>query len=139
MIATLDRMFRAEAEEKGLIFEITDGGDKRLAVDPLIVMRGLSNLTSNAIRHTTEGKVTIHASPNGQTVDFTVMNSAGPLPPEALAAVNGAAVNKQQRPEGKLGLTIIRELADMVGISLEVEVSAVNEVRFIVRVPTGED
>lgn len=115
--ATLERMFRKEAEMKNLSFEITSEAAD-LKVEPLAVMRILSNLLSNGIKHTPDGQVALRAKPLGADFQFSVFNSAN-LPQN----VNGDTlfdpfVKGDDSTGTGLGLSIVDTLSNRYGMSL---------------------
>lgn len=114
VLATVDRMFREEAEAKGLRFEVHPS-DAMLEVEPLALMRVLSNLTANAIHHTTDGHVTVQIEEQSDGPAICVTNSAS-LEDESLFA----PFSKGEASEGHgLGLSIVREQSRAMGAELE--------------------
>ena len=106
--ATLDRMFRAEAEEKGLSFT-TNVAPAHLATDPLKLMRAMSNLTSNAIKHTQTGSVQINGVMENDTYQFAVTNSA--MLGVSVADLTTAYAKDDASDGAGLGLAIVQEIA----------------------------
>ncbi|MCX7561319.1 HAMP domain-containing sensor histidine kinase [Sulfitobacter sp. F26204] len=114
---TLGRMFRKEAEAKGLIFSVTVE-EIDLRVQPLVVTRILSNLLSNAVKHTSSGKVTLAGAGDVARYIFSVRNSA-PLPEGFDVEQMFVPFVKGESSEGYgLGLSIAQSMACAHGFSL---------------------
>ena len=132
--STVDRMFRKEAEDKGLSFLVALGPGA-LAADPLKLMRAVSNLTANAIAHTTAGAVEL----NGQSTDggylLSVRNTAEMAgDPAALMA----PFTKGEASGGSgLGLSIVRDLADSAAFEFSVAPAVAGETTMTLRIPTS--
>ncbi len=113
--ATLDKMFRKEAEAKNLAFKV-ETHDANLRIQPLVVTRILSNLLSNAIKHTDEGKVELRAEPEQDGFRFSVFNSAN-MPGGAETETLFDPFVKGQKSSGTgLGLSIVENLANSGGL-----------------------
>ncbi|MEM9232146.1 MAG: HAMP domain-containing sensor histidine kinase, partial [Pseudomonadota bacterium] len=123
LLDTVDRMFRVEAEAKGLEF-VVKPTTSHMSAPPLIVMRVLSNLVSNAIRHTAQGTVEIETQVSPDDVAILVCNSH-PDPQSIDFDVLFTAGNKGETSEGSgLGLAIAREQAANIGLDLSLDVLA---------------
>jgi len=118
--------FAAVAQEKGLELavelEVLDG-----AVwlgDPLRLQQVIANLVSNAIKFTSEGQVALVAACVGpETVEFRVSDTGIGIPPERLAEVFEKFAQVESASDRRfggtgLGLTLSRQLAEMMGGSL---------------------
>jgi signal transduction histidine kinase len=117
LMDTLDRMFRAEAETKGLAFN-AEPIAAEVTVDPLAVMRVLSNLTSNAIKHSDSGTVTIRAHRQDGSVDLDVANTGPALNKETVARFMQPNEKGQGSTGSGLGLAIAKELSEKAGLGL---------------------
>ena len=89
----------------------------------------LSNLLTNALRHTPGGgHVTLTAQAASQQVLFTVQDSGGGIPPEHLGRIFERFYRvdpARTRSEGSgVGLTIARGLVEQMGGRLEVRSGA---------------
>ena len=128
---TLDRMFRQEAEGKGLAFR-TEVTDQQLSVSPLVLTRVLSNLLSNAIQHTAEGHVTLLARDVPEGFEFAVQNSG--VMPTARVFERG---EKGEASGGSgYGLSIIQDLTEANGLTLAWSSTAAEGTTFRVGLPT---
>ncbi|WP_104992363.1 cell wall metabolism sensor histidine kinase WalK [Deinococcus sp. NW-56] len=104
--------------------EEPDAGPVR--ADPERALQVLSNLLSNALRHTPPGgQVTLAAEPAGERVRFRVQDTGHGIGPEHLARIFERfyrADPARTRGEGSgVGLTIARGLAQQMGGEMDVE------------------
>lgn len=103
-----------------LTLELHPGLPARLIADPLRLSQCLSNLLSNALRHTTKGGVAVAAQPHPTGLEITVTDSGEGLPPGAELRLFrpyeqiGTRQNSTQSGSG-LGLSITRGLARAMG------------------------
>jgi len=112
--------YEAWAEEKGvsLIME----GDAHLRGDSLMIRRALSNLLSNAIRHTPAGnavKVSLQQTP-AQEIAVTVENPGPAIPAEHIPKLFDrfyrVDASRQRGSDGAgLGLAIVKSIIDLHG------------------------
>ncbi len=114
---TLDRMFRAEAEAKGLTFEV-HGTTGSVEVQPLIMMRILGNLLSNAIKHTATGSVALTAQKVADRTILTIANSGTPLNERQVATLFEPYRKGDSSAGDGLGLAIVRHLSGIAGLTL---------------------
>ncbi len=115
--ATLDKMFRKEAEAKKLEFEVhTHNADLR--IQPLIVTRILSNLLSNAIKHTDEGKVELRAESVQNGYRFSVYNSAKMPDSTGIETLFDPFIKGRDSSGTGLGLSIVEKLGNSGGLSI---------------------
>lgn len=112
---TLASMFREEAEAKRLDFRVEDT-DLSVFGDPLIIMRILSNLVSNAIRHTDAGHIQICARTASDGVRIEVANSGETFSPDQLEHIFERGSKDHGSSGEGLGLAICRSLAEKSGI-----------------------
>ncbi len=138
---TLQRMFRDEANGKDLGFNVKSV-DRTVEVHPLALMRVLSNLISNAIKHTRSGTVSLIAKVEGAQVAFEVANNAHgdfkKLDPEGKGLFD-----PWQKGEGSsgfgLGLAIVRQQAETAGLSLQHTSSPEAGTKFTLMVPLKKE
>jgi len=116
---TLDRMFRGDAEGKGLDFDL-QAEAAELVLDPLAAMRVLSNLLSNAIRHTQSGFVRLHGYGSGGSYCCDVSNSAALPEGMTLDDLMDPYVKGDGSAGTGLGLTIAGTLAAQSGAQLQI-------------------
>jgi signal transduction histidine kinase len=113
-------------------------------VDPDMLMRVLSNLCDNALRHTPGGgTVVIEARQQGNMLEVAVTDSGPGIPPEALARVFDrfyrADTSRQVRTGGSgLGLTIVRAIVEAHGGTIRAENAPQGGARIIFLIPIAE-
>jgi signal transduction histidine kinase len=103
-----------------LTLELHPGLPARVVTDPLRLSQCLSNLLSNALRHTAEGGVVVAACPHPTGLEISVTDSGEGLPPGTEARLFrpyeqiGTRQKSGQSGSG-LGLSITRGLARAMG------------------------
>lgn len=114
-ITALFEFYEGWAEERGVT--LTQEGEATVNADRLMMQRALSNLTSNAIKHTPKGGiVTVRLSrPDRSTVRIDVDNPGENIPPEHLLRLFDRFYrvdeSRQQGDQGVgLGLAIVRSI-----------------------------
>jgi two-component system, sensor histidine kinase len=121
--------FARLAEAKGVRVELTAAEDARglYRGDPTRVRQILHNLISNALKFTEAGEIAVELARTAQgAVQMTVRDSGVGIAPEALsrlfAKFEQADASTTRRYGGAgLGLSICRELAELMGGSIEAE------------------
>ncbi len=109
--------FASAAREKGVDLR-TEVADRlpELQVDPFRIGEVLSNLLSNALRHTPKGgTVIVRASREGNAVAFEVADSGAGIPPEQLPNVFDRYVKAADTGGSGLGLAIAKTLVEAHG------------------------
>lgn len=125
------------AEEKGLEvrLELPESGDSRLG-QPSALNRALLNLTTNAIKYTDEGHVTVGAQAVSRTgIQFWVRDTGRGLAPDVLASLFDPFQRRYSRADysfssSGLGLSICRKLITLMGGELHVESAPDQGTRF---------
>lgn len=133
------------AESKGLTLTATADGliPKSIITDRLRYEQILTNLTNNAIKYTERGSVVLRLTYDaGQQMLTTAIEDTGPgISPPALVKLfdrfNRGETNQEQKGAG-LELAISRQLAELLGGSLDVESSLGVGSVFLCRLPIGE-
>jgi two-component system, sensor histidine kinase len=120
------------AREKGVAvtLSVADGAPRRLAFDPVRVRQCLSNLISNAVKFTPQGRVDVRLACEPErdgvvAVRITVADTGIGMSPETLSRLFGAfeqadASTTRRFGGTGLGLNITRRLAEMMGGSVTV-------------------
>ncbi len=135
-VSGLVQMFTASAREKNLAltYHIEPDVPPIVRGDPVRVTQALSNLAGNAIKFTRHGAVSLHVSVAAReqgeiTLRFDVRDTGIGIPQAAIERIfdpfSQADVGTTRRFGGTgLGLTISRQLAQLMGGTLTVESTA---------------
>ena len=127
LLAAAEERFRSAFEERGVSLETReDGPASSVHADFERSLQVLSNLLSNALRHTPEGgsvRVTVRAA--DEAVEFAVRDTGSGIPPEHLPHVferfwRGDPARRRGEGSG-VGLTIARGLVEQMGGTLRAE------------------
>lgn len=115
---TLEKMFDADAKRKGidLIFDAKAGS---VCAPPLVLMRILSNLISNAITHASPQAIWVSARDTNDAIRIEVKDDGAGFDAIDISDAFQSGV-KGARSEGQgLGLSIVRELAETYGFETD--------------------
>jgi len=135
LLVTADAAFRRQAQEAAVTLAI-DGEEGLPAVDVDRVRIGevLSNLVSNALRHTPAGgRITIAAAGHEDGVSFAVADTGAGIPADELAHVFDRFARSPESRGSGLGLAIAKGLVQAHGgtISAESEPGKGTTIRFV--------
>lgn len=135
LLASAASAFRAQAAEAGVAIVLDAADDLPVVdVDPIRIGEVLSNLVSNALRHTPmNGTITLTAAGEREGVAFTVTDTGTGIPQDQLAHVfDRFARSPESRGQG-LGLAIAKSLVQAHGgtISAQSEPSEGTTIRFV--------
>ena len=117
-------MFEPDAAEKGLRFRFVDTRHS-CDVEPIVLMRIVTNIVSNAIKYTSSGKIVMGVRSVQEKLRIEVHDTGPGLTPEEFDRVKARSVrlrgksNKSVEGSG-LGLHIANELAEKHGITLSI-------------------
>ena len=123
LIDAVVHAFTAQAEEAGVRLEAR-GSDTlpQLEVDPLRIGEVLSNLLSNALRHTpTGGAISLEGRETAEGVEFSVTDTGTGIAPEHLPHVFDRFSRAPDSPGAGLGLTIAKTLVEAHGGTIRAE------------------
>jgi two-component system heavy metal sensor histidine kinase CusS len=131
--------FDISAEDRGI--SLRSEGDARLAADPLLLRRALSNLVANALRHTPPGGlITLRAETEDNHVVISVTDSGEGIAPEHLQhlfdrfyRVDAARTSPDSTG---LGLAVVRSIAELHGGGVNVDSTPGQGARFEIRFPS---
>lgn len=125
------------AEEKGLVVRVSLPEMDFRVGHPVALSRVLLNLTTNALKFTSEGFVEVAARqvpPRG--VEFAVRDTGRGIPPQSMATLYEPFRRRQKQGEyafsgSGLGLSICRKLVEAMGSELDVETVSNEGTRFV--------
>ncbi|HSI74126.1 MAG TPA: ATP-binding protein [Fimbriimonas sp.] len=140
------RPFESEASGKGLSMAVwlAAGVKEEIVADPVRIRQLLTNLISNAIKFTSEGRIDVSAEtvPNGDKLDLrlSVKDTGIGIDPKRLKAIfdsfTQADVSTKRVYGGTgLGLTIVRQIAELMGGTVEVKSNVGAGSEFVITVP----
>lgn len=119
VLDNIHAMFRREAKEKGIAFAY-ERFSAEVRTDPVALMRALSNLVANAVKHMRKGEVRLFAENVEEGVRIVVADTGPGMNGEALAA----AMMPYSKGEGStgagLGLALVRETAGAFGFDFSI-------------------
>lgn len=118
LLGTLGRELIPLAERKGLRLLVEDI-DYELTTDPVLFRELLHNLLTNAIRYTKTGRVDVRCRGSEDHVQVEIADTGVGIAPERLASLL-AGPKSSSRGSG-LGLMIVRQLAQLLDCTIEVE------------------
>jgi signal transduction histidine kinase len=127
MLEAVRDIVRPIAEEKQLTVRLVAPPHDERTGHPVALTRVLLNLTTNALRFTTEGYVEIAGQEVGENrIEFSVRDTGSGIPPEKLTTLfqplrKEAGRRGQLFSQTGLGLAICRQLATSMGSELQVE------------------
>ncbi len=135
--------YEALAEERGI--RIVRRGAAVIRGDRLMLRRALSNLLSNALRHTPDGgeiTIAIDISADDSSVRLSLRNVGDPIPPDQLERIferfhRGTRLRERHGEGAGLGLAITRLIARAHGGDV-VASSSAGTTTFTMTLPLGE-
>lgn len=128
LLASIDLQIRPFAEAKGLALVVESEGGC-VQSDPVLLERIVRNIAQNAVRYTESGSITIRAAPRARIVRILVSDSGIGIPQSERQRIFEPyyQVDNQARDRRKglgLGLAIVRELADLLGIRIRLKTNS---------------
>jgi signal transduction histidine kinase len=136
ILNTVAQMFREEAVSKGLRLRVV-ASSLPVNVPPLILMRIVSNLVSNAVKYTTEGTVLagVRRRLDGASID--VLDTGAGMTAEELESFQQAWSQGETSSGHGRGLSICYELAAQHGLDRTVASSPGMGTVFSLRIPAS--
>ena len=147
IVKDITRVFEPVVKQKGLVFEtsIAPGTGDIIETDQLRLEQVLKNLLSNALKFTQQGKVTLAiSSPRAGYISFAVSDTGIGIEPEQQHAIFEAfrqadgTISRRYGGTG-LGLSISRELARLLGGTIELASEAQKGSTFTITIPVKYD
>ncbi len=116
---TVGQMFREEAVSKGLQLRIVESSVKS-TIPPLVLMRILSNLASNAIKYTDTGKILIGTRRRSNGFTIVVLDTGLGMSDDEIIHFQ-TAYEKSDKSKGEgLGLAICHDLAKQNDLHMDI-------------------
>ena len=148
LLQELEVMFEHVAQEKVIELRFQDETAVALPAhgyvrgDPLRLKQVLTNLISNALKFTSEGRVVVSAGidPRGDAIEFAVVDSGIGITPDILERLfepfeqADSSISRRYGGTG-LGLSICRHLVALMDGSIDVESTPGTGSRFHFRIP----
>ena len=142
MLASIHKSFEQQAQEKGVALSVTNEAEgSEVNVDPERLRQILTNLVSNAIRHTASGgAVQLRGRWEGREVVLDVIDTGEGIPEDALGNLFDRfyrvdAARQRTKGESGLGLSIVKSLVEAHGGTIEVESAPGKGSCFTIRLP----
>ena len=109
--------YRSQADQAGIALTVTVAHDlPSLDVDPARIREVVSNLLTNALRHTPrDGRVELSAQLAGDRVEVTVHDTGSGIPPDQLDRIFDRFYRSPDSPGSGLGLPIAKSLVEAHG------------------------
>jgi len=150
LLNSVESLMRPKAEEKALEFEIVEAEflPSQIHTDPVRVHQCLINLVDNAVKFTTQGCVGIHVSVEndgaGAYIRFDVADTGIGIACEQQAGIFESFTQADGSTTRKfggsgLGLTITRQLAELLGGELSLSSEPGEGSVFSLLIPAGVD
>lgn len=137
VLDTVYQMFREEAVSKGIELRRVLSS-KSVSVPPLIIMRIVSNLVSNAVKYTDEGKVLFGVLSRGDELKLCVLDTGAGMSAEEIGDFAEAYRKGAQSDGHGLGLSVCYELARENGMELSCASERGEGTVFILTIPVQE-
>ncbi len=141
MFRELRREFAAIAQDKGLELHCEEC-DFCLHSDPSLVEEILRNLTANAVKYTHRGSIRLRCLRDAACVTIEVIDTGIGIPGDKIPYIFdefyqvGVPANSSREGYG-LGLSIVKRIADLLELSLNVESTPGQGSTFSVTIPAG--
>jgi signal transduction histidine kinase len=137
ILDTVAQMFREEAVSKGLRLRVVPSS-VQVTVPPLVMMRILSNLVSNAVKYTDRGGVLAGVRRGGAGgACLQVLDTGRGMSGAELARFREAGEKGGESTGHGLGLAICHEMAAEHGLALTARSTPGRGTVFSLRLPTG--
>lgn len=134
LFGTLRRLFEAEATQANIALSF-EASAQAVEAPPLILIRMLSNLLSNAIQHSGASKIRVYCNIQGGVCAFKVSDTgSGFAGGQTDWAMAEGAKGSASAGSG-LGLSIVRQLSETYALPVSVSTSAETGTIFTISVP----
>jgi PAS domain S-box-containing protein len=141
LLARVADVFALEAAERGISLTTASAADATVSGDSTKITWALSNLVTNALRHTPRGgRVAIEATATDGVVRLIVADTGPGVPPDQRERIFERFVqlgDDARAGAAGLGLSIVRDVAEAHGGHVRLESDVGRGSRFIVELPRG--
>ena len=138
ILTSIHEMFQPDATAKGLEFRFVDTRHD-CGVEPIVLMRIITNIVSNAIKFTSSGKILMGVRSFPDSLRIEVHDTGPGLTAEEFSIVKSRSVRLINTPnpvEGEgLGLNIAHELAQKHGLELSILPGRQNGTSMLLKIP----
>lgn len=112
-------MFKDEARGKGLALKLVPSSAS-VKTQPIALMRIVSNLVSNAIKYTHEGRVVVGCRQEDETLRIEIHDSGPGIPDDDIERLL-QPYERGETPGGTgLGLAVVSDLAQQHGMTFDI-------------------
>ncbi len=134
--------FREVAKQKGIVIELI-GDECIVHSDPILLLRILRNLVSNALKFTIEGRISIALTENDSTVLLSVCDTGIgiPIADQSMIFNEYTQLDNPSRDRSKgigLGLALVRRMCDLLDHEIRVESTPGKGSCFYLMLPVGD-
>jgi signal transduction histidine kinase len=143
LIERIEADYRPVARERGLEFRVA-AADVQVKTDPVLLESLVRNLVDNAFKYTAAGGVALAAEPDERTVRITVRDTGAGIPAGERERIFEEFYQignpERDRSQGLgLGLAIVRRLAQLLGLEVELESEPGRGSTFTVTMPRAPE
>jgi len=142
LLTTAVKELRPQVEAKGLSLNVDVPVElPALSVDRLQIERVISNLVTNALRHTKQGEIKISAEQRDNHVAVSVQDTGSGIPTEYLPHIFDKFVQVPDAPTGGagLGLTISKSIVEAHGGQISVQSEVGHGTTFTFTLPVASE
>lgn len=104
-------MFRAEAQSKAIHLRVRSS-DLQVTTEPIELMRSVSNLVSNALKHSGASKILVAAQSRGDRVRLSVIDNGRGMADGEVTSLAAAGMKGIDSEGHGLGLALVSEFAN---------------------------
>jgi signal transduction histidine kinase len=140
LVRSVAQSYREPAEAKGLLFTLEAPASLVVKTDPVLLERILRNVIDNAVKYTASGSIDVSVAEDEGGACVCVRDTGCGIPAELHGRVfeEFYQVDRGKRdaaPGLGLGLSIVRRLVDLLGLSLQFESEPGRGTRISLRMP----
>lgn len=138
VLENIATMFRGEAERAGTKLKL-EPSEANVHTDPVALMRSVSNLVSNALKHADASEVLLNAEANEDRVAISVSDDGKGMSEAEIAAFSEANAKGEESEGHGLGLALVHEYAATPGHGLSVVSKPGEGTRITLAIPVGRE